>query len=128
MKKIFSKLSNKELESTTKDKEIFGFFRLPPLKPNTNQIPSKNNHEYQNWIKQNVIPHKIQGYSIVQISLKAPKKPPGDATSNQMLALAEISDKFSFSEIKVHMSKTLFFLMYLIRNYLICGINLKFKT
>ena len=71
------------------------------MKPNTNQIPSKNNHEYQNWIKQNVIPHKIQGYSIVQISLKAPKKPPGDATSNQMIALAEISDKFSFSEIRV---------------------------
>ena len=71
------------------------------MKPNTNQIPSKNNHEYQNWIKQNVIPHKIQGYSIVQISLKAPKKPPGDATSNQMKALAEISDNFSFGEIRV---------------------------
>ena len=98
----FSKLSNKELEIDDKSiEEIFGFFRLPPLKPNTNQIPSKNNHEYQNWIKQNVIPHKIQGYSIVQISLKAPKKPPGDATSNQMIALAEISEKFSFSEIRV---------------------------
>ena len=98
----FSKLSNKELEIDDKSiEEIFGFFRLPPLKPNTNQIPSKNNHEYQNWIKQNVIPHKIQGYSIVQISLKAPKKPPGDATSNQMIALAKISEKFSFSEIRV---------------------------
>ena len=98
------------------------------MKPNTNQIPSKNNHEYQNWIKQNVIPHKIQGYSIVQISLKAPKKSPGDATSNQMIALAEISEKFSFSEIRVTHEQNLFFLMYLIRNYLICGINLKFKT
>ena len=93
----FSILEDKELEIDDKSiDEIFEYFKLPPLKSNKNQIPSKNNQEYQNWIKQNVIPHKIQGFSIVQISLKAPKKSPGDATSNQMIALAEISEKFSF--------------------------------
>ena len=98
----FSKLANKELEINDKSiKEIFGYFKLPPLKSTTNQIPSKNIQEYQNWITQNIIPHKIHGYSIVQISLKAPKKSPGDATSDQMNSLAEISEIFSFGEIRV---------------------------
>ncbi len=98
----FSKLANKELEIDDKSiKEIFEYFKLPPLKSNTDRIPVKNIQEYQNWIRQNIVPHKIHGYSIVQISLKAPKKSPGDATSNQMNALAEISEIFSFSEIRV---------------------------
>ncbi len=98
----FSKLSNKELEIDKKSiEEIFQYFRLPPLKSSSDKIPLEDNQEYKNWIKQNVIPHKIKGFSIVQISLKEPKKPPGDATSNQMKALAKFSEDFSFSEIRV---------------------------
>ncbi len=98
----FSKLSNKELEIDKKSiEEIFQYFRLPPLKSSSDKIPLEDNQDYKNWIKQNVIPHKIKGFSIVQISLKEPKKPPGDATSNQMKALAKFSEDFSFSEIRV---------------------------
>ena len=53
------------------------------------------------WKKQNTKSHKIEGYSIVFVSLKSTKTPPGDATSQQMRELADISDQFSFGEVRV---------------------------
>ncbi len=98
----FSKFSNHDLELDKQTlNEIFKYFELPSLKPNKNKIPLNNNREYNNWVNQNLIPHKILGYSVVQISLKATNKAPGDVSSKQMLALANISDKFSFGEIRV---------------------------
>ena len=45
--------------------------------------------------------HKAPGYAIVTLSLKPPGKPPGDATSGQMEAIADLADEFSFGEIRV---------------------------
>ena len=44
---------------------------------------------------------RCQGYSIVTISLKPIGAPPGDATAEQMDALADLADKYSFGEIRV---------------------------
>ena len=41
------------------------------------------------------------GYAIVTLSLKPIGKPPGDATADQMDKIAEIADRYSFSEIRV---------------------------
>ena len=60
-----------------------------------------NNKKFLEWKKQNTKSHKIEGYSVVFVSLKSTKKPPGDATSQQMSELADISDKFSFGEVRV---------------------------
>ena len=56
---------------------------------------------FSNWYSRNVTAHKVAGYRAVFISLKAPKNPPGDATDGQMDAIADLSDKFSYSEIVV---------------------------
>ena len=57
--------------------------------------------EYGIWLKNNVFPHKQPGYCIVTVSLKPVGCAPGDATSDQMRAMADIAEKVSFSELRV---------------------------
>ncbi|OPY99550.1 sulfite reductase [Bradyrhizobium sacchari] len=57
--------------------------------------------EFEAWRKNSVAAHKNPGYSIVTISLKPIGGPPGDATAEQMDALADLADKYSFGEIRV---------------------------
>jgi sulfite reductase (NADPH) hemoprotein beta-component len=59
------------------------------------------NKDFSLWYKQNVTTHKIPGYAIVNLSLKKPGLPPGDATSAQMRAVADLSDRYSFGQIRV---------------------------
>jgi sulfite reductase (NADPH) hemoprotein beta-component len=56
---------------------------------------------FERWRRNSVFPHKVQGYSIVTISLKPIGAPPGDATADQMDALADLADRYSFGEIRV---------------------------
>ena len=49
--------------------------------------------DFEAWRKNSVFPHKVQGYSIVTISLKPIGGPPGDATAEQMDALADLAEK-----------------------------------
>ena len=53
------------------------------------------------WHKNSVAKHKAPGYAIVTLSLKPIGKTPGDATSGQMEAIADLADKYSFGEIRV---------------------------
>ncbi|MBR1128683.1 nitrite/sulfite reductase [Bradyrhizobium iriomotense] len=57
--------------------------------------------EFEAWRKNSVAAHKNPGYSVVTISLKPIGAPPGDATAEQMDALADLADKYSFGEIRV---------------------------
>ena len=57
--------------------------------------------QFEAWRKNSVFPHKVPGYGIVTISLKPIGGPPGDATAEQMDALADLADKYSFGEIRV---------------------------
>jgi sulfite reductase (NADPH) hemoprotein beta-component len=56
---------------------------------------------FEAWRRNSVFPHKMRGYAIVTLSLKPAGGPPGDATAEQMDALADIADKYSFGEIRV---------------------------
>ena len=56
---------------------------------------------FRRWHKNATVQHKQPGYAIVQISLKVPGEPPGDITSDQMDALADLADRYSFGEIRV---------------------------
>src|SRR6202140_4012906 len=56
---------------------------------------------FERWRKNSVSTHKVQGYAIVTLSLKPVGGPPGDATADQMDALADLADKYSFGEIRV---------------------------
>ena len=53
------------------------------------------------WIKRNVHPHKMPAYAAVTLSLKKTGVPPGDATSEQMEAIAGLAERYSFGELRV---------------------------
>jgi sulfite reductase (NADPH) hemoprotein beta-component len=53
------------------------------------------------WKRRNVHPHKVPGYAAVTLSLKKTGVPPGDVTSEQMEAIADLADRYSFGEIRV---------------------------
>ncbi len=56
---------------------------------------------FDRWVRGNVIEHKVPGYAIVNISLKAPGKVPGDITADKMDAVADLADRYSLGEIRV---------------------------
>jgi sulfite reductase (NADPH) hemoprotein beta-component len=53
------------------------------------------------WVKTNVAKHKVPGYAIVNISLKATGEAPGDASAEQMEAVADLAERYSLDEIRV---------------------------
>jgi sulfite reductase (NADPH) hemoprotein beta-component len=59
------------------------------------------NKAFSNWVARNVRPHKVNGYSIVTVSLKKTGIPPGDATDAQMDFVADLADQYSFGELRV---------------------------
>ena len=56
---------------------------------------------FAHWADTNLAPHKADGYAIANISLKPIGGVPGDASAEQMDAVAALAERFSFSEIRV---------------------------
>ncbi|MBK8157567.1 MAG: nitrite/sulfite reductase [Rhodospirillaceae bacterium] len=57
--------------------------------------------DFGRWVRANTDVHKIDGYIAVSISLKPVGAAPGDATADQMDVMADLSDAYSFGEIRV---------------------------
>ena len=53
------------------------------------------------FVTQNVTPHRVPGHASVTISLKPIGGVPGDATAEQMEAVADLADAHGFGEIRV---------------------------
>jgi sulfite reductase (NADPH) hemoprotein beta-component len=56
---------------------------------------------FARWHGRNVHAHKVPGYAAVTLSLKRPGVPPGDVTDAQLEAIAELTDRYSFGELRV---------------------------
>jgi sulfite reductase (NADPH) hemoprotein beta-component len=69
----------------------------------------QDNRDFANWVKTNVHAHKIPGYSIATLTLKVRGMTPGDATSEQMDAIADLMDAFDQPEIRVTHEQNLVF-------------------
>ncbi|MDB4961977.1 MAG: Sulfite reductase hemoprotein beta-component [Myxococcales bacterium] len=81
---------------------VSAFFAPPPYE-NIAADPDRlislglgRDRDLGNWVKNNVFPHKVPGYSAVVISVKKPGIPPGDVSDTQLDAIADIADRFSF--------------------------------
>ena len=74
--------------------------RLPAVTP-AFEARKFEDREFARWAKVNLFPHKQPGYAIVNLSLKPEGEPPGDATAEQMDAIADLADRYSLSEIRV---------------------------
>ena len=93
---------------------LAGFFDAPPYEA----LPAEDigfkaaiadNRAFGNWVRRNVHPHKVPGYAIVTLSLKRAGAAPGDATSDQMDAIADLADEYSFGELGVSHEQNLIF-------------------
>ncbi len=60
-----------------------------------------DNRAFGKWVERNVHPHRVAGYAVVTLSLKRTGVPPGDATSEQMDAIADLADRYAFGEVGV---------------------------
>ena len=87
-------------------KRVASYFTTPDYE----NLPAQNaayeqhlqdNKSFANWVKRNVKPHKVVGYSAVVLSLKKPGVPPGDASSEQLDFIADLADQYSFGELRV---------------------------
>jgi sulfite reductase (NADPH) hemoprotein beta-component len=59
------------------------------------------NPSYGRWLENNLNAHRQPGYVSVTISLKPVGGAPGDATSAQMDAVADLAERYSFDELRV---------------------------
>jgi sulfite reductase (NADPH) hemoprotein beta-component len=57
--------------------------------------------EQARWAKNNLRPHRVPGYISVHIALKPQGVAPGDATSDQMRAIADIGERYALNDIRV---------------------------
>lgn len=55
---------------------------------------------FAGWVKRNTIAHQQAGYRGVTITLKATGQAPGDISSTQMDALADLADRYAFGELR----------------------------
>jgi len=60
-----------------------------------------NDVGFARWLKTNVAGHKQPGHAIVTVSLKPEGGTPGDITAEQMDAVAELAERYSFGEIRL---------------------------
>ena len=57
--------------------------------------------DFTRWLERNVKPHQTPGYASVILSLKPHGSvAPGDATTAQMLGIADLADQYSFGELR----------------------------
>jgi sulfite reductase (NADPH) hemoprotein beta-component len=61
------------------------------------------------WVKSNVVRHRAPGYAACVVSVKRRGVPPGDVTSDDLDALADLADRFSFGRAVVTHTQNLVF-------------------
>jgi sulfite reductase (NADPH) hemoprotein beta-component len=85
---------------------IKAYFSAPPYESLSDHAPEfgraiQTDPAFARWEAANVVAHKRPGYAIVNVSLKPAGGVPGDVTSEQMEAVAELAERYSFGEIRV---------------------------
>ena len=103
----FSHLKGNELTLPDADiQAIARYFAPPPLPERAEgwaQLAGwkKSDPGFARWVDQNIQPHKHPDYGMVTISLKPIGGIPGDASHEQMDAIADIAEEYAFDEIRI---------------------------
>jgi sulfite reductase (NADPH) hemoprotein beta-component len=78
------------------------YFGSPAYRSLANTDPAAGKDAaFRAWYRYNTAEHKVPGYRAVYISLKKADVAPGDATDAQMELIADLSDRYSFGEVRV---------------------------
>ncbi len=78
-----------------------GALKPRPLQDAGTDARRRTDAGFDRWVRLNVATHRVAGHAIVNISLKEPGKVPGDATAEQMEAVAALAEKYGHDEIRV---------------------------
>ena len=86
-------------------KDIEQHFAPPKFRASSAQVEADSapaqSPAFRAWLDTNISAHKLPGYAIVSVSLKKPGATPGDASADQMRALAEIARNFGHDELRI---------------------------
>ncbi len=85
---------------------IAAYFAPPalPARPEGDErvkLARLDSRSFSEWLDQNVTTHKNPDYAAVTISLKGIGEAPGDASAEQMEAVADVAEKYAFDELRV---------------------------
>jgi sulfite reductase (NADPH) hemoprotein beta-component len=76
-------------------------FETLPLRSQAFEAARAADPAFARFARHNVTAHKVPGYGLVNISLKAPGETPGDASSDQMDLVADLAERYSHDEARV---------------------------
>jgi sulfite reductase (NADPH) hemoprotein beta-component len=111
----FEASANEPLDLDKKEEDRIRAFFAPPayekLPADDAALTKKlgENADFRDWYDRNIVAHKQAGYAIVNLSLKPIGQPPGDATDDQMDAVADLADKYSLGQLRVTHRQNLVF-------------------
>ena len=90
-------------EEVARIKAYFQPPALPARAAKSDKVAHRASHDerFRAFVEANVSEHKTPGYGIVTVSLKPIGKPPGDASADQIDALADLAEEFSQDELRV---------------------------
>ena len=72
-----------------------------PVRDESLESARRAHPAFARWVERNVAGHRVSGYAAVTLSLKQTGTPPGDVTADQMDAVADLADQYSFGELRV---------------------------
>ncbi|MCZ7683108.1 MAG: nitrite/sulfite reductase [Sandaracinaceae bacterium] len=111
-----AKIADGPLKLSDADLDRFKrFFRPPPYEVLSDDDPVfeaarlAKDRGFARWADHNVVAHRMPGYAIVSLSLKAPELAPGDVTAEQLDAVAGLADRYSFGRVVVTHRQNLVF-------------------
>jgi len=68
-----------------------------------------DNPAFNRWLEHNTSEHKVPGYRVVHVSLKAPQAAPGDISAAQMDIAASLAEQYSFGLLRSTYDQNLVF-------------------
>jgi sulfite reductase (NADPH) hemoprotein beta-component len=81
---------------------IQAYFAPPPFETRPAPAALRDpDRAFDRWVTRNTHAHKQPGYAVVTISLKPIGGIPGDASADQMDAIADLAERCSFDEVRV---------------------------
>ncbi len=93
---------------------ITAHFSPPPYEALAAETPELETRmtadpDFAMWVETNTVAHKQPGYAIVNLSLKPVGGATGDATADQMEAIADLAETYSYDELRVTHEQNLVF-------------------
>ena len=76
-------------------------FETLPARSEVYEAALVSNPAFARFARNNLKPHKRQGYTIIEISLKAIGETPGDASSDQMDVVADLAERYGQDDVRV---------------------------